>query len=497
MAMPATYEEFLDFAKDAARTIVPDAEIRTQKVEKLQGESYVGLSVRPENSNAAVTMNLHSLFEQVQENPKRLAAVMSEFLSGLESAIRNIPKVNADRFLDYDQVKGKLLMQVIPVEQNRERLSQIPHKTIEDIAVVYRISVSNSADHSATALVTNEMLENFGITQEQLHQDAVASQVANRPPTLRNMAEVMSEMTPGNFEFPESPLWVACVEGSVHGAAAVQCPEFMEQAAEKLGGDFFVLPSSIHECLFVPDNGEFDRRYLEEMVRTINKTEVEPADRLSDRVYHYDSRDKVFEMAETFEARQMVRESEALYSTIAEDVPAETEKDTISVLYVEPGKFPQAIEMGTELSDLQEKVGGFIETSYPFADNACLVLNDVGKLEGLPMNRALRDEDGKVFDIVAGSFLVVGIKGDSFSSLTSDQMKHYEEMFHSPEVFLKMGKSVMIQKVPDDAVVTGREKRAERDRGRDHRRDREQSGQEKDAGAPRKASKKKMRGEER
>ena len=124
-------------------------------------------------------------------------------------------------------------------------------------------------------------------------------------------------------------------------------------------------------------------------------------------------------------------------------------------------------------------------------------MNDVGKLEGLPMNRALRDEDGKVFDIVAGSFLVVGIKGDSFSSLTPDQMKHYEEKFHSPEVFLKMGKSVMIQKVPDDAVVTGREKRAERDRGRDHRRDREQSGQEKDAGAPRKASKKKMRGEER
>ena len=64
MAIPATYDEFLDLAKDAAHAIVPNAEITTQKVEKLQGESYVGLSVRPERSNAAVTMNLRGMFEE-------------------------------------------------------------------------------------------------------------------------------------------------------------------------------------------------------------------------------------------------------------------------------------------------------------------------------------------------------------------------------------------------------------------------------------------------
>ena len=336
MAIPKTYDEFLDFAKDAARAIAPNAEISTQKVDKLQGESYVGLSVRPENSHAAVTMNLRGLFDQVQKNPKRLAAVMSEFLSALDQAIKNIPRIDPGRLLDYSQVKEQLTMQVIPVAPNREKLSQIPHRTIEDIAVVYRIDVSDSRHHNASTLVTNQMLDQFGITPEQLHQDAVASQMEHCPPTLKNMSEMMAEMSGGMMDMPESPMWVASVEGGVHGAAAVQFPEFMDQAAEKLGGNFFVLPSSIHECLFIPDDGEFHRPQLEEMVRSVNAAEVSEADFLSDNVYHYDAEDRIFEKAATFEARQVVKESEALYSTLAEDVSAEPEKATISVLLVEP-----------------------------------------------------------------------------------------------------------------------------------------------------------------
>ena len=135
----------------------------------------MGLSVRPEGSNAAVTMNLHDLHDQVVENPKRLAAVMSEFLSGLDKALEQIPQVRVADIADYSRTKDHLMMQVIPVEPNKEKLEQVPHKTIEDIAVVYRIDVSDSRHHDASILVTNQMLDQFGITPEQLHQDAVVS----------------------------------------------------------------------------------------------------------------------------------------------------------------------------------------------------------------------------------------------------------------------------------------------------------------------------------
>ena len=462
--MAMSYEEFLDIAKDAAKTRHPEADVTIQKVEKLQGESYVGLSVRPEGQNAAVTMNLHDLHDQVVENPKRLAAVMSEFLSGLDKAIAQIPQVDVQHFTEYENVKGNLMMQVIPVEPNKEKLEQIPHKTIEDIAVVYRIDVSDSQHHNASVLVTNQMMDQFGITPERLHQDAVASQMANRPPTLKNMSEMMAEMSGGMMDMPESPMWVATVEGGVNGAAAVQVPEFMDQAAEKLGGNFFVLPSSIHECLFIKDDGEFQRPQLEEMVQSVNATEVSAADFLSDSVYHYDSEARVFEKATTFESR--VAEAAVAYETAVPEVggaeSAITTKETMTVLLVEPEKYPRPVEIGTDLEDLQKAVGGYIEVTYPFDENVGLVMNEEGKLEGLPLNRALRDDEGQIHDVVAGSFLVVGLTEESFGSLTPDQMQKFEQQFHQPEVFIHMGKGVMALPMPDEAVKFQEEKTAEK-----------------------------------
>jgi hypothetical protein len=83
----------------------------------------------------------------------------------------------------------------------------------------------------------------------------------------------------------------------------------MDQAAEKLGGSFYILPSSIHEILLVKDNGQFDRASLEKMVREVNATQVAPEDKLTDSVYHYDSKNKVFELGEKFVERQKEAEN--------------------------------------------------------------------------------------------------------------------------------------------------------------------------------------------
>ena len=84
----------------------------------------------------------------------------------------------------------------------------------------------------------------------------------------------------------------------------------MDQAAERVGGDFFVLPSSINEILLVPDNGDMTADALRDMVKDVNAKEVSPEERLSDNVYHYDSKDHVFELAEKFEARQQEKKTE-------------------------------------------------------------------------------------------------------------------------------------------------------------------------------------------
>lgn len=437
------FDEYLEAAKNRVQEELPEAKVRIQEVNKLQGESYVGISVQPEGATAAVTFNVSPAFERYQADPSQESAILNKIAADAKQVSSAIPTFEVSSITDYEKVKDHLVMQVVPAEPNKEMLENIPHKTVEDIAVVYRVDLPNSAGDAATTLVTNDLLKGYGVTLEQLHTDAVAAQIANHPPVLKNMSEIMGEMTGGMMDMPESPMWVATIEGGVQGASVVQIPEFLDQAAEKLGGDFFVLPSSIHEVLFIRDDGAFEREQLESMVKGVNATEVMPADFLSDSVYHYDSDDRIFEKAVTFESR--VAEGMVLYS-------AESAKDTMSVLLVEPNQHPRPVEIGTELEDLQSAVGGFIEVVYPFDEPVGLVMNEEGKIDGLPLNRALRDDDGEIYDIVAGSFLVVGLTDEDFGSLTPEQMKTFEEKFHSPEAFVRMGRGIMAVPIPDDRV---------------------------------------------
>lgn len=124
----------------------------------------------------------------------------------------------------------------------------------------------------------------------------------------------------------------------------------------------------------------------------------------------------------------------------------------IDVLLVEPGQYPKAMQIGTELEELQEIVGGSIEVTYPFEEEVGIILNEEGKILGLPLNRAMRNDDGDVYDIYAGSFIVAGLTEGDFGSLTPEQMDKYNKMFHQPEMFVKMGRGLMVLPIPKESV---------------------------------------------
>ena len=138
------------------------------------------------------------------------------------------------------------------------------------------------------------------------------------------------------------------------------------------------------------------------------------------------------------------------FKTVGEQELSESRK--MEVLLVQPGMYPQKATIGTELKDFQDAVGGTIAASYPFDDPVAIVYNDEGKLTGLPLNRALRDEDGRMYDAVAGTFLVVGLGEEDFASLTPEMAQKYERLFHQPEDFIRLGHRMMVVRVPDEAV---------------------------------------------
>ena len=135
---------------------------------------------------------------------------------------------------------------------------------------------------------------------------------------------------------------------------------------------------------------------------------------------------------------------------------SEMQKEMMTVLVVEPMKAPYVKSIPNELEDLQQAVGGDIEMTYPFEDEVGILLNGNGKFEGLPLNRALYDDHGQVYDAIAGTFLVVGLTEDDFTSLTPEQIEKFKEKYQSPEVFTLFNGEL------HDEDAAGRSQRAER-----------------------------------
>lgn len=116
----------------------------------------------------------------------------------------------------------------------------------------------------------------------------------------------------------------------------------------------------------------------------------------------------------------------------------------MKVLRVEQYKPPFVKEIDPGLESLQSEVDGWIEAIYPFEDDVALICNEEGKINGLELNRALRDENGEVYDVIAGPFLIVGCGEEDFDSLSDDMIEKYRDIFAQPEVFIRTNSGLLV-----------------------------------------------------
>ena len=474
----------------------PDLHFELRDVEKLQSGPYRGLAVSREGSQVTALINIAPFHARV-ESDEDFRRVTRDLSAKVEAAMRETAMIDPERISDYGKVQGMLSVQLVCAYTNRELLGKYPHRVIGDMAMIVRINMGEKDGQTMSAAVTNSMLESFGISKETLFSDAITTGMYRNPPTLCTIMEELGGML--DMPVPAEPkpgtvpcFWVATTEQKSYGAAVILYPGFLDEAAKKIGSDFYIIPSSVHEMLFLPDTGEVKADDLARIQHEVNETELMPEELLSHKIFYYDAAERKLELASEHEARKVgktadgpevqhleqsygerpsrpdethkatetpVKGDEWMEELLAESLPDKLPwpensipGETIHVLLIEPEKYPREVEISNDLKGLQGVVGGMIETVYPFDDEACIVCNDMGKLDGLPLNRALKDEKGSVADVIAGPFLIVGLQGDGFRSLDAEQMSCYAEQFHQPEVFIQMGRRIMALPIPDESV---------------------------------------------
>lgn len=134
----------------------------------------------------------------------------------------------------------------------------------------------------------------------------------------------------------------------------------------------------------------------------------------------------------------------------------------MKVLMVEPHKNAYEAEIGNDLKSMQKAVGGSIEAAYFFEEPVALVCNEEGKINGLELNRSVRNEDNEIMDIVAGTFFICGLSEDNFDSLSPELMDKFKKQFLNPEIFMKTSDGIISRKVCESYFVNRKPKGYER-----------------------------------
>lgn len=226
--------------------------------------------------------------------------LMEGLVSYINMHSKTIPlSNNPQKFTDTNFILENCFVKLINTSVNEELLEKAPHTDMMDMSITYRVRVNEldaNDDGISSYLVSNEILKSSGLSLEIVHEKAMENTRKMFPPRVSDLSEVMRDILsiPEEFamiELPDTGVKILSNETGNLGASVILYDDILEQVSEIMGGDFYVLPSSIHECLAAPVN-MMEPGELTEIVTMANVETVAPNDQLSNQVYMYDSKSK-------------------------------------------------------------------------------------------------------------------------------------------------------------------------------------------------------------
>ena len=306
-----TFQEFTARMTEAVSDLYGDgAEISVQKVSKDNGVTLTGMTIRDKDIDRSSTVipvvYLEPYYEKIQEGVPihQLVRMLSETY---EEAKQTGRRMDTSAFLSYAEAKGRLFCRLTGKEGTEDRLARMPHEDWQDLAVTYYVDVPSITGNSGVVQVTDSLLSHWGISEKTLRADAWKNTKEQKPMSIQPLGNVLAGMAGiGDHMDYQSPLYLLSSPDAVFGAICAAYPEMTETAENTFQRNFYMLPSSVHEFLLLPDDGSTNAADLENMVRAINGTEVDEKDVLSNKVYYCDVKTKEISLASDHE--QKIRE---------------------------------------------------------------------------------------------------------------------------------------------------------------------------------------------
>lgn len=285
------YEEFVGNVTGFLQESLPcGTQLQRICVDKNNGVTMEGLSVRKKGQRIAPTIYLEAYYRDYLEG-RSLPHIFERILECCEDC-GELEDFDVDFFTDYRKVRSMIVYKLVNLEKNRELLSDVPYLPYLNLAIVFYCLLADRGLGQMTVLVRNSHVKLWGVGASQLYRDAVCNSLRLLPAVFLPMEEILAEEGAVEEEGLHAPMYVLTNRSRSLGAACLLYEDTLKRCSRQLGGDFYVLPSSVHEVILLPAVEELDEQELTEMVQEINATQVKDTEVLSDQIYLYSSREE-------------------------------------------------------------------------------------------------------------------------------------------------------------------------------------------------------------
>lgn len=317
-----SYNEFIEYVKANVTDYLPEEfekeEITIQQVVKNNNIVLDGLMIFSHGSHVSPAVYLNPLYEQYKEG-KDLDEIVSNiadaYIENIEPVVNREFQAQLEDLGNYEIVKDYIFPKLVNLEKNSIRLQDAPYTQREDLAVTYYIKVLENSYSMSSLMITNFLMGKYGVTLEELHALAMENLEQLSPVVCVSLMDTAEEVIADGLSEREGlsdeearehaeeiisnggmEMYYLSNEFKINGAVCIINENVQQMVADQVGGDYYILPSSVHEVIIVPKRVDVSPRDLTDMVNAINANFVSEDEYLSDKIYQYDAKEHKFSM---------------------------------------------------------------------------------------------------------------------------------------------------------------------------------------------------------
>ena len=256
---------------------------------KNNGRERVGLTIMDKRVNISPTIYLEEFYKQFQ-NGYTIQNITERILE-VYHEVKYEHTWHVHTVKDFEMMRSKIVYKLIHAKKNEVLLKSMPYIAYLDFAIIFYIMFEVAESGTATIPITHELTQLWGVSLDEIQQNAFCNAPTLLPASFKPMQIVINELMGTNCvegECIEDLMFVLTNSLRTFGAACILYDGILDKISEEIGENFYILPSSIHEMIIVPESSSPSRAHLDEMITEVNQTQVDAEELLSEHVYYYD-----------------------------------------------------------------------------------------------------------------------------------------------------------------------------------------------------------------